>query len=233
MLQIAEEPVWWRMVEDDQNSRFARIVIPCLPDALATARWLTGDRADAEDVVQEACLKAFRAITTFAGGNARAWVLAIVRNTAYSWLQKNRRAELVAIDDLEPDEHVQLERGADIQDSSYANPEADLIAKADAAQLRTAIEKLPPEFREALILRDIQGLEYREIAEITSVPVGTVMSRLARARRRLVNALVQEVRADTQAKAPSAGSLKTVKAGLVSLFVLSRGGELIVFGLAG
>src|SRR5262245_54656298 len=117
------ELVWWRMVEDDQNSRFPRVVIPYLPDALATERCLTGDRADAEDIVQEACLRAFRAITTFSGGNARAWVLAIVRNTAYSWLQKNRRAELVAIDDLEADEHFQVERGADTQDSSYANPE--------------------------------------------------------------------------------------------------------------
>jgi RNA polymerase sigma factor (sigma-70 family) len=79
------------MIERDQNSRFSAVVMPHLPDALTTALWLTGDRADAEDVVQEACLRAFRAIATFAVGNARAWVLAIVRNTAYSWLQKNRR----------------------------------------------------------------------------------------------------------------------------------------------
>jgi RNA polymerase sigma factor (sigma-70 family) len=197
------------MVEDDQNARFSRVVIPFLPDALATARWLTGNRADAEDVVQEACLKAFRAITTFAGGNPRAWVLAIVRNTAYSWLQKNRRGEVVAIDDLQADEHIQLEHGADIQDTSYANPETDLISKADEAELRAAIEKLPPEFREALVLRDIQGLEYREIAEITSVPVGTVMSRLARARRRLINALAQEACTDSQEKMLSGGKLKT------------------------
>jgi RNA polymerase sigma factor (sigma-70 family) len=179
--------------------------------------------------VQEACLKAFRAINTFSGGNARAWVLAIVRNTAYSWLQKNRRAKLVAIDDLEADESFQVERGADIQDSSYANPETDLIAKADEAHLRTVIEKLPPEFREALVLRDIQGLEYREIAQITSVPVGTVMSRLARARRRLINTLAQDVRADSQVKTLSSGKLKTLKAGLVSL-ILSQGSDLI--GLA-
>src|SRR4029077_6159607 len=111
--------------ENDRNSRFSEVVLPHLSDALTTALWLTGDRADAEDVVQEACLKAFRAINTFSGGNARAWVLAIVRNTAYSWLQKNRRAKLVAIDDLEADESFQVERGADIQDSSYANPETD------------------------------------------------------------------------------------------------------------
>jgi RNA polymerase sigma factor (sigma-70 family) len=205
------------MVDDDQHSRFSRIVIPYLPDALATARWLTGDRADAEDVVQEACLKAFRGIATFAGGNARAWVLAIVRNTAYSWLQKNRQAQIVAIDDLEANERGQAERSAEIEESSYANPEADLIGKADEAQLRAEIEKLPAGFREALVLRDIQGLEYREIAEITSVPVGTVMSRLARARRRLITALAKEARAGSEVKT---GTLKTVKTGLVGLMLL-------------
>ena len=180
------------MIEDDRNSQFSAVVLPHLPDALTTALWLTGDRADAEDVVQEACLRAFRAIATFTGGNARAWVLAIVRNTAHSWIQKNRRVELVAVDDLETEERVQAERGANIQELISVNPEADFIARADEAHLREEIEKLPAEFREALVLRDIQGLEYREIAEITSVPVGTVMSRLARARRRLVTALSQE-----------------------------------------
>jgi RNA polymerase sigma factor (sigma-70 family) len=181
------------MIEDDPNAQFSAVVLPHLPDALTTALWLTGDRADAEDIVQEACLRAFRAIATFSGGNARAWVLAIVRNTAHSWLRKNRRAELVPVDDLEPDERVQAERGADIEELALGTPEADLIASADQAHLRAEIEKLPAEFREALVLRDIQGLEYRDIAEITSVPVGTVMSRLARARRRLVTALSQEL----------------------------------------
>jgi RNA polymerase sigma factor (sigma-70 family) len=180
------------MIEDDRNSQFSAVVLPHLPDALTTALWLTGDRTDAEDVVQEAGLRAFRAIATFTGGNARAWVLAIVRNTAHSWIQKNRRVGLVAVDDLETEERVQAERGANIEELISVNPEADLIARADEAHLREEIEKLPAEFREALVLRDIQGLEYREIAEITSVPVGTVMSRLARARRRLVTALSQE-----------------------------------------
>jgi len=180
------------MIENDRNSRFSEVVLPHLSDALTTALWLTGDRADAEDVVQEACLRAFRAIATFSGGNTRAWVLAIVRNTAYSWLQKNRRSELIPVDDLDAEERVQAERGANIEELISVNQEADLIARADEAHLREEIEKLPAEFREALVLRDIQGLEYREIAEITSVPVGTVMSRLARARRRLVTALSQE-----------------------------------------
>jgi RNA polymerase sigma-70 factor (ECF subfamily) len=178
------------MIDGDPRKRFSAVVMPHLSDALTTALWLTGDRADAEDVVQEASLRAFRAIATFSGGNARAWVLTIVRNTAYSWLQKNRRAELVAVDDLETDERAQAERGADIEELVSFNPEADLIAKADEDRLRTEIDKLPAEFRETLVLRDIQGLEYRDIAQITAVPVGTVMSRLARARRRLIAALV-------------------------------------------
>lgn len=180
------------MIEDDRNSQFSAVVLPHLPDALTTALWLTGDRADAEDVVQEACLRAFRAIASFTSGNARAWVLAIVRNTAHSWLRKNRRSELVAVDDLDVEERVQAERGADMEELISMNPEGGLIARADEAHLRAEIEKLPPEFREALVLRDIQGLEYREIAVVTSVPVGTVMSRLARARRRLISAIADE-----------------------------------------
>ena len=201
-------------MEDDRNSRFSEVVLPHLPDALTTALWLTGDRTDAEDVVQEACLRAFRAIATFGGDNARAWVLAIVRNTAYSWLQKNRRAEIVAVDDLEANERVQAERSADVDELISVNPEADLIARADHARLRAEIEMLPPEFREAVVLRDIQGLEYREIAAITSVPVGTVMSRLARARRRLVGALAGEPHAapaPSPAKGQPAAALKIVR----------------------
>jgi RNA polymerase sigma-70 factor (ECF subfamily) len=202
------------MIENDRNSRFSEVVLPHLSDALTTALWLTGDRADAEDVVQEACLRAFRAIATFSGGNTRAWVLAIVRNTAYSWLHKNRRSELIPVDDLDADDRVQAERGANVEDLISVNPEIDLVAKAEEAHLRAQIEKLPPEFREALVLRDIQGLEYREIAKITSVPVGTVMSRLARARRRLISALAQEPRSDSAplgVKALPAAALRIVR----------------------
>src|SRR5215472_16838466 len=153
--------------EDDQ-ARFASVVLPHLADAYALARWLTGDRADAEDVVQEACLRAFRGIGGFAGVNARAWVLTIVRHAAYTWLGKNRSASLVMVDDLEAVEQAPQ------------TPEAELIAKADARRLEAAIAELPVPFRETLVLRDIQGLDYREISEVTKVPIGTVMSRLAR-----------------------------------------------------
>lgn len=177
------------MSGDDDRARFANVVMPHLADAYALARWLTGDRADAEDVVQEASLRAFRAIGGFAGGNSRAWVLTIVRHTAYSWLGKNRRAGLVMVDDLEAVEHVPARPGGHAAEGDAATPESELIAKADAARLQTAIAALPPPFRETLVLRDLQGLDYREIAQVTDVPIGTVMSRLARARRRLIETI--------------------------------------------
>jgi RNA polymerase sigma factor (sigma-70 family) len=170
--------------EDDQ-ARFASVVLPHLADAYALARWLTGDRADAEDVVQDACLRAFRGIGGFAGVNARAWVLTIVRHAAYTWLGKNRSASLVMVDDLEAVEQKQASAGAAFEQERQT-PEAELIAKADARRLEAAIAELPVPFRETLVLRDVQGLDYREIAEVTKVPIGTVMSRLARARRRLI-----------------------------------------------
>ena len=169
---------------DDDRARFASVVLPHLADAYALARWLTGSRADAEDVVQEACLRALRGIGGFAGVNARAWLLTIVRHAAYTWLGKNRSASLLMVDDLEAVERKELNRGVPMDQSE--TPEAALIAKADAARLESAIAELPLPFRETLVLRDVQGLDYREIAEVTKVPIGTVMSRLARARRRLI-----------------------------------------------
>ncbi len=177
------------MSGDDDKARFTRVVMPHLADAYALARWLTGDRMDAEDVVQEASLRAFRAIGGYAGGSARAWVLTIVRHTAYSWLSKNRRPTLVAVDDLAAVEQAQAKHGGNPDDPGAATPEAELIMKADAAQLEAAIAALPEQFRETLVLRDIQGLDYREIAQVTEVPIGTVMSRLARARRRLIESI--------------------------------------------
>ena len=173
-----------RVSSDDDRTRFASVVLPHLADAFALARWLTGSRADAEDVVQDACLRAFRGIGGFAGGNARAWLLTITRHAAYSWLGKNRSAALLVVDDLEAVERKELNRGVPMEQSE--TPEAALIAKADAARLEAAIAALPLPFRETLVLRDMQGLDYREIADVTKVPIGTVMSRLARARRRLI-----------------------------------------------
>jgi RNA polymerase sigma-70 factor (ECF subfamily) len=162
--------------------RFRRLVLPHLDDAYTLARWITGNRIDAEDVVQEACLRAFRAVAKAGDFNARAWTLGAVRSAAFAWLRKYRPAALVPPDELGPLERAQMRSW----DADGATPEAALIAKTDAARLSAAIARLPAPFREALVLRDIQGLSYREIADITAVPIGTVMSRLARGRTRLV-----------------------------------------------
>ena len=173
----------------DQSTKFDRVVVPHLSDALTLARWLVGNRAAAEDIVQDACLRAFRGINDFADGNAKSWVLTIVRNTAYSWLVKNRTAMLVSVEDLNIKERAYVERGGGLASPSAATPESELIMRSETARIEAAIEALPAEFRETLVLHDIQGLKYREIAEVTGTPVGTVMSRLARARRRLMDAV--------------------------------------------
>src|ERR1700730_11227758 len=150
---------------DDDKARFASVVLPHLADAFALARWLTGDRADAEDIVQDACVRAFRGIAGFSGGNARAWVLTIVRHTAFTWLGKNRPAALVVTDDLEAVERGQLERGSGPAERMMETPETALIAKTEAGRLEAAIAALPTPFRETLVLRELQGLDYQEIAE--------------------------------------------------------------------
>jgi RNA polymerase sigma factor (sigma-70 family) len=171
----------------DNKARFVEVVMPYLDDAYGLARWVTGNSADAEDVVQEACLRAFRGIDGFSGGNSRAWVLTIVRNAAYDWLRKNRSSAVVNVEDI-----AAIERKADDATAADNNPEAALIARADGARLEAAISNLPAGFRETMVLRDVQGLDYREIATITGVPIGTVMSRLARARRRVIEMLGAE-----------------------------------------
>jgi RNA polymerase sigma-70 factor, ECF subfamily len=169
----------------DETARFNRVVLPHLDDAHALARLITGNATDADDVVQDACLQAFRAILSFAGDNARAWVLTIVRHSAYRWMRKNRSRALVLVDDLDAAACTQ----AAIAGMDGKTPEAALIAKHDAARLGAAIAAIPAPFRETVVLREIDGLDYRAISRMTRVPIGTVMSRLARARRRLVAAV--------------------------------------------
>jgi RNA polymerase sigma-70 factor, ECF subfamily len=151
--------------------------MPHLDAAYNLARWLAGNDHDAADIVQDACVRAFRFVGNCRGENARAWLLTIVRNTAFTWLKKNRPRAVVSIDD---------EELAGIEDTS-TNRAADSFHGADANVLRTALEALPLEFREALVLRELEGFSYKEIADVAGVPVGTVMSRLARARRQLQN----------------------------------------------
>jgi RNA polymerase sigma-70 factor (ECF subfamily) len=156
---------------------FETQVVPHMGAAYNLARWLTRNDHDAEDVVQEAYLRAFRFWESFRGADPRAWLLAIVRNTCFTWLQQNRKPTLELPEDM-----------PDLKPAS-TNPEALLLANVDAERLRRAVEELPLEFREAIVLRELEGFSYKEISSITSVPIGTVMSRLARARNRLQQAL--------------------------------------------
>jgi len=169
----------------EDHARFADIVLPLLHEAYALARSLTGSRADAEDVVQDACVRAFRAIHSVTSANPRAWLLTIVRNAAFTWLGRNRHPGLVMVEDLEVAERL-APPDARRDDET---PEAALIAKSESARLEAAIAALPAPFRETLVLREIHGLNYREISAATGVPIGTVMSRLARARARLAASL--------------------------------------------
>jgi len=173
----------WAEIET-VRARFTRVVLPHLDDARALARQITGNATDADDVVQDACLQALRAIVGFADVNARAWVLTIVRHSAYRWMRKNRPHALVLVDDLDAAACTQAAIAG-----IGKTPEAALIAKRDAARLDAAIAAIPAPFRETVVLREIDGLDYRAIAQRTDVPIGTVMSRLARARRRLVAAV--------------------------------------------
>jgi RNA polymerase sigma-70 factor (ECF subfamily) len=161
----------------DQNKAvdFERIFVPHLNAAYNLARWLVRDDHDARDVVQEAFLRALRFADGFRGGDARAWILTIVRNTAFSWLGRNRTSEVTA----EFDENV---HGSDREQDCL---ESDAIRRADVTLIRAALEELPTEFREVIVMRDIEGLSYKEIADVVNVPLGTVMSRLARARGKL------------------------------------------------
>ena len=170
------------MHEQSEISRFEQTILPHLDAAYNLARWLLRNESDAEDVVQEAYLRAFKFFGGFHGDNGRAWLLKIIRNTCYTWLQHNRAHELA----IEFDE--QLHSG------ESDNPESIVLENINTQLLKHALEELPPEFREAVILRELEGLSYKEIAAIADVPVGTVMSRLGRARKRLQHCLTDHKR---------------------------------------
>ena len=162
------------MPEQSSAVRFEQIALPHLPAAYNLARWLVRNDQDAEDVVQEAYLRAFKFFDGYRGGESRTWLLTIVRNTCYSWLQRNRARELTdSIDETE------------VESSDFTNPELRLIQNADAQMVRAALAELPLEFREVTVMRELEELSYKEIALIADLPIGTVMSRLARGRKRL------------------------------------------------
>jgi len=156
-------------------SEFEREVLPHLDAAYNLARFLVHNEQDAEDVVQEASLRAFRFFETFRGENSRAWFLKIVRNVSFTALRKNRPEEMNVVfdEELHSTETPPMDAGI------------ELDRVQDRQTVRAAIEQLPPEFREAITLRELEGVSYKEIADIAGVPIGTVMSRLARARRQL------------------------------------------------
>lgn len=169
------------MLQTKDKIRFEQLVLPHLDGALNLARWLLRNRADADDIVQEAMLRAYRFFDNFRGGDARAWLLQIVRNTCYSWFEKNRPSESMT----EFDEELHQRPGP--------NPET-LTAQADERErLMRALESLPARSREVLVLRELEGCSYKEIAEITGTPIGTVMSSLSRARERLKRNLTASV----------------------------------------
>jgi RNA polymerase sigma-70 factor, ECF subfamily len=158
--------------------RFEQLVLPHVDAAFNFSRWLLRSRADAEDAAQEALLRACRFFRGFQGGDARAWLLQIVRNTCYSWLEKNRPRELM------------VEFNEEVHQQPVATPESIAIAVEGRERLIRALETLPPRYRELLVLRELEGCSYKEIAAIASIPLGTVMSSLSRARRQLHCALV-------------------------------------------
>jgi RNA polymerase sigma-70 factor (ECF subfamily) len=168
---------------DFARRRFNEMVLPHLDDAYGLARWLTGNRTDAEDVVQDACMRALASLETAVVERPRPWLLTIVRNTAFSWMGKNRPKAVVLVGDSEVFDALGAHR------DTSPGPEDVLIAAADEAALESAILALPPIFREMVVMRDINGMSYREIAAATGAPQGTVMSRLARARAQLVDKL--------------------------------------------
>src|SRR5690349_3294170 len=171
------------MSATDPQAQFEQIVMPHLDAAYNLARWLAGNDHDAEDIAQEASLRAFRFLGGFRGGNSRSWLLTIVRNTAYTWLKQNRPQAIVAVTE---DELLEIEDPAALASHTSA------LHHADRDVLRAALEELPTEFREVLILRELEGLSYKEISEVADAPIGTVMSRLARARKQLQDYLVRK-----------------------------------------
>ena len=165
---------------------FEEAVMPHLDAAYNLARWLMRNEHDAQDMVQEAYLRALRFFGGFHGTDARAWLLTIVRNTCYTWLKRKQTAEF----------SCDFEEAVMTKESNEPDPESTHELKVQAQMINEAIEKLPVEFREVVILRELEELSYKEIAAITGIPIGTVMSRLSRARKRLLVHLRGAARVD-------------------------------------
>ncbi len=164
-----------RCLRKPDHEAFGAFITPHLDAAYTLARWIVTDEHDAADVLQDACLKALVGFASYRGGNGRSWVLAIVRNTAYNFLRDRRHGRFVPLDDGAV---------AELPDQEM-DPQERLVREADVVTLQRVIESLPAEYREAIVLKEFQELSYKEIAVIQCVPIGTIMSRLARARTML------------------------------------------------
>jgi RNA polymerase sigma-70 factor (ECF subfamily) len=175
---------------DERVGRFEQVILPHLDAAYNLSRWLTRSDNDAEDVTQEACLRALRFFGTFQGENGRAWLLAIVRNTCSTWLGRNRPHELTLAQPF--DETFHSGSGDEL------SPDLLAMRHADRELVQQAIEELPLEYREVIVLRELEGLSYKEIAQVSDVPLGTVMSRLARARKQLEQRLIKRLNKGTE-----------------------------------
>jgi RNA polymerase sigma-70 factor, ECF subfamily len=156
--------------------KFDEVVLPHLDAAFNYARWLTRSDGDAEDVVQDACVRALRFFASLRGDNPRAWLLSIVRNTWYSRFPQRAGG----------DRTTEFDEMKDERPAADLDPEARVIQQQAVERVRRALGQLPPDFREVIVLRELEGLSYKEIAAIVDIPIGTVMSRLARARERLL-----------------------------------------------
>jgi RNA polymerase sigma factor (sigma-70 family) len=165
---------------DDRRRRFELVALPHLDAAHNLALWLAGNASDAEDVVQDAYLRAYRYFDSFQGGNFRVWLLAIVRNAFITWVKENRSERMMFVPD------TPVAKNADKEETMWGSqprdPESLLLESIDSQALGRLMEHLPAEYREVLLLREVEDLAYKEIAEVTGVPIGTVMSRLSRAR---------------------------------------------------
>jgi RNA polymerase sigma factor (sigma-70 family) len=173
--------MWKERDEPEQNTlaRFEEVILPHMDAAYNLARWLTRNDHDAEDLVQESYLRAFKFFGSFHGANARGWLLTIVRNTCYTWFRENRAEELT----------TSFNEEIHSTEADPFDPQKLLLQRESSQLLKQALEELPLEFREVLVLRELEGLSYKEIAVIADIPPGTVMSRLARARTRLKQCL--------------------------------------------
>lgn len=182
------------MTDSYQREQFEQLVLPHMDAAYNLARWLVRNPHDAEDLAQEAMTRAIKFFSGFRGGDPRAWLLTIVRNSCFTWLGRNRAKDLAEFDEEAHSPGISSSADQSNMQMRPSNPEILAIAEAESARVRRALEELPVIFRETIVMRELEGMSYKEIADVTSVSIGTVMSRLARGRDRLRSLLMESIR---------------------------------------